>query len=81
MKDTYPSFSLSLVIFVTIAYATNTITMDTSVLLLIGLQEIKLAMKSVDPFLKFPEVKTKCHNNTKRDKRRVMDISKTVFLY
>lgn len=62
MKDTYPSFSLSLVIFVTIAYAINTITMDTSLLLLIGLQEIKLAMKSVDPFLKFPEVKTKCHN-------------------
>lgn len=63
MKDTYPSFSLSLVIFVTIAYAINRITVDTSVLLLIGHQEIKLAMiNRFDPFLKFLEVKTKCHN-------------------
>lgn len=63
MKDTYPSFSLSLVIFVTIAYAVNTITMDTSVLLLIGHQEIKLAMiYPFDPFLKFLEVKTKYHD-------------------
>lgn len=63
VKDTYPSFSLSLVIFVTIAYATNTITVDTSVLLLLGHQEIKLAViYPFDPFLKFYEVKTKCHN-------------------
>lgn len=63
MKDIYPSFSLSLVIFVTISYAINTITMDTSVLLLIGHQEIKLAMiYPFDPFLKFLEVGTKCHN-------------------
>lgn len=63
VKDPYPSFSLSLVIFVTIAYAINTITVNTSVLLLIGHQEIKLAMiYPFDPFLKFLEVKTNCHN-------------------
>lgn len=63
MKDIYPSFSLSLVIFVTIAYAINMITMDTSVLLLIGHQEIKLAMiYPFVPFLKFLEVGTKYHN-------------------
>lgn len=56
-KDTIASL---LAIFVTIAYAINTITMDTSVLLLIGHQEIKLAMiYPFDPFLKFIWVKTK----------------------
>lgn len=63
VKDTYPSFSLSLVILVTTAYAINMITVDTSVLLLIGHQEVKLAMiYPFEPFLKFLEVKTKCHN-------------------
>lgn len=43
VKDTYPSFSLSLAIFIIIAYAVNLITVDTSVLSLRWHQEIELA--------------------------------------
>lgn len=43
VKDTYPSFSLSLAIFIIIAYAVNLITVDTSVLSLTWHQEIELA--------------------------------------
>lgn len=63
MKDTYPSFSLSLAIFIIIAYAVNLITVDTSVLSLRWHQEIELAMFHLfDQFLKFLELKTKWHS-------------------
>lgn len=61
VKDTYPSFSLSLAIFIIIAYAANLIAVDTSVLLPIWHQEIELAVIYLfDQFLKFLEVKRKC---------------------
>lgn len=63
MKDTYPSFSLSLAIFIIMVYAANPIAVDTSVLSLIRHQEIKLAMIYLfDQFLQFLKVKAKCRS-------------------
>lgn len=63
MKDTCPSFSLSIAIFVIMVSAANLIAVDTSVLSLTQHQEIKLVMIYLfDQFLKFLEFETKCYS-------------------
>lgn len=61
VKNTYPSFSLSLAVFIILVCAADLTAVDTSVLLLMQHQKIKLAMIYVfSQFLEFFEIKTKC---------------------